>query len=159
MNPLAQQTLEEIRQLITQYRNEVPGRRRAWPESIKIRVARLSEFGLTPKEISSHSQLSYYTVLGWVPAEHRRRYRSRRHQVDGNGTFSPVQIRAERAIATVTVAKSSGRLGRSAGPPFCGRAPAIIATVTVTLPSGIRIDGVTPQFLQSWLGQGGGNQS
>ena len=143
--------IEEIRQLITQYRREVPSGRRAWPESIKARVAKLCVLGLTPKKISEHTELSYYTILGWVPEEQRRRYRTRQQPPSPSAPspyFAPVAIREQSAIATVTVAKNPSGLALSPS--------AANATVTVTLPDGIRIEGVTPEFLHRWLGRGGG---
>jgi hypothetical protein len=136
--------LDEIRQLVTQYRQEVPGRRRAWPESIKARIAQLCVLGMSAKDIADHTELSYYTILGWVPETHRRRYRTRQVKTPlAEGHFSAVAIRD----ATVTVAKSS----------HCLTSPLTInATVTVTLPDGTRIEGVTAEFLKSWHGRVGG---
>jgi hypothetical protein len=150
MEKQATVVLEEIRQLITQYRREVPSGRRAWPESIKARVAKLCVLGMTPKKISDYTELSYYTILGWVPEEQRRRYRTRQPTPadEPSPHFAPVAIRDKSAIATVTVAKSSSGLAL--------RPSASNVTVTVTLPDGIRIEGVTPEFLQCWLGRGGG---
>ena len=150
MEKQATVVLEEIRQLIIQYRREVPSGRRAWPESIKSRVAKLCVLGMTPKKISDHTELSYNTILGWVPEEQRRRYRTRQPTpADAPSPhFAPVAIREKSAIATVTVAKSPSRLAL--------RPSGANGTVTVTLPDGIRIEGVTPEFLHCWLGRGGG---
>lgn len=148
MEKQATPVLEEIRQLIEQYRREVPGGRRAWPESIKTRIGQLCVLGMSAKEISEQTELSYYTILGWVPESYRRRYRSRRPQAAGSdGHFAPVAIRGRPSVAMVTLAKGSN----------CP-APEVTsnATVTVTLPDGIRIEGVTPEFLRLWLGRGGG---
>jgi transposase-like protein len=139
---------EEIRQLISQYCREVPGGRRAWPESIKIRVVKLFALGVPLAEISKRSELSYHTILNWVPQEQRHRYRARQRKATGpNGHFTPVTIQESQAIATVTVAK---------GPKNLAPIKAENATVTVTLLNGIRIEGVTAEFLRSWIGQGGG---
>jgi len=151
MDKQALLVIEEIRQLITQYNREVPSGRRAWPESIKARVAKLCILGMTPKRISEHTELSYYTILGWVPEELRRRYRTRQQSSASEGSpghFAPVAIREKSAIATVTVAKNSSGLALQ---PLVAN-----ATVTVTLPDGIRIEGVTPEFLHRWLGRGSG---
>jgi hypothetical protein len=139
---------DEIRQLITQYSREVPGGRRAWPESIKVRVVKLSALGVSLPEISKRSELSYYTIVNWVPQEQRRQYRARQRKITGpDGHFAPVAIRDGQAIATVTVTNDSKTIVPISAPN---------ATVTVTLPDGVRIEGVTSEFLKAWLGRGGG---
>jgi hypothetical protein len=149
MEAQAKVIFEEIRQLMAQYCREVPGGRRAWPGSIKVRVVKLFGLGLPLAEISKRSELSYHTILNWVPQERRRQYRARQRKETGpNGHFAPVAIRESREIATVTVTKGTKVL-----PPI----KAENVTVTVILPNGIRIEGVTPDFLRSWIGQGGGS--
>ncbi len=164
MNSKAEEILREIVQLIAQYRAEVPGGRRAWPLAIKSRVLAAVGLGVRAKEIASRTELPYYTILTWIPKTERRTYRPRQpkesHQLVTGGHFSQLRVRpAAKAIATVTVAKT--RKSKLQPPEHAGvSAPARrthqSATVTVTLPSGIRIDGVTPEFLTSWLGQGTG---
>ena len=131
---------EEIRQLTIQYREEVPGGRRAWPEAIKSRVSQLCGLGLTAKEISHLTHLSYFTILGWVSDDPQYRKWKRKSKVIADGHFVPVEVRASRKlISTVTVPNQE--------------VYSQIATVTVTLPGGVRIEGVTAEFLRSWLGQ------
>jgi hypothetical protein len=142
--------LEEIQQVISQYRREVPGRRRAWPESVKNRVVQLCALGVEPKRVAKMTSLSYYTILSWIPDSHRRRYRPRQasEKSEARAHFAPVSIRQQLPdIASVTVAMNSTVI-----------TPTIStnATVTVTLPDGIRIEGVSAEFLRSWLGKGGG---
>ncbi len=124
--------LDEIRQLITQYRQEVPGRRRAWPESIKNRVLELELMGLERKEIAKRTGISYYTIFNWGAASKKP-------------CFERVTVvRARRALpkaATVTMTKS--RPHRVARPT--------LTTVTVTMPSGIRIEGVSADVLKALL--------
>jgi transposase-like protein len=149
MEEQARIILEDVRQLITQYCREVPGGRRAWPESVKVRVVKLFSLGMPLAEISRRSELSYHTILSWVPVEDRGRYRARQRKVAGpDGHFAPVAIRERQAIATVTVANHPKNIV-----PISARN----VTVTVTLPDGIRIEGVTPEFLNDWLGRGGGS--
>ncbi len=57
--------LDEISQLLDQYRREVPGRRRAWPESIKQRALELHPLGLNFTQIAKRTGLPYYTLLKW----------------------------------------------------------------------------------------------
>ena len=49
--------LDEIRQIAQQFRDELPGNRKGWPEAIKKRVHRLYESGLTYKQISDKTQI------------------------------------------------------------------------------------------------------
>lgn len=57
--------IAEISQLFEQYRKEVPGRRRAWPESIKLRVSELRKLGVNFRQISIRTKVPYFTVLKW----------------------------------------------------------------------------------------------
>jgi hypothetical protein len=77
MNEQIQQLADEIQQLKLQYRSEVPGSRRAWPESIKSRVRALSELGLRAKEIVTVAGIPYYTIIDWLPEAGKRRYQAK----------------------------------------------------------------------------------
>lgn len=126
--------LDEVRQLVTQYRQEVPGSRKAWPRSIKERVIELVGLGVSSAETARLTGISYYTIIYWVekmPAK-----------------FHSVRIVPAKSSATVTVAKRRGKkllVG-------C-RDNEVQQTVTVTVapPSGIRIEGVTLSFLRELL--------
>ena len=115
--------LDEIRQLLEQYRKEVPGGRRAWPESIKRRVAELKAGGVKFTEISRRTKIPYYTLVGWKPESRT-----------GRPSFEPVKVvaalpaPANRTFATVTVARKSKL-----------RPKREVVTVTVTTKGGIRI--------------------
>lgn len=124
--------LDEVRQIISQYRQEVPGRRRAWPESIKKRVLELELMGLERKEISKRTGISYYTIFNWGAASKKERFEK------------VAVVQARRVLpktATVTVARH--RPAHLPGPAF--------GTVTVTMPSGIRIEGVSADVLKELL--------
>lgn len=142
MDQATETAVDEIRQLIAQFRKEVPRPRGAWPESIKARAAQLAESGQSAKQIAEWIGLSYFTVLGWIPREFRRRYRKAGSGSEP-GHFTAVAVRPKRDCATVTVTRQA-------------RGVLDTATVTVTLPGGAVIDGVTPDFLRAWLGAGGG---
>jgi len=57
--------VSEIKQIMEQYRREVPGRRRAWPEAIKSRVRRLNESGLSLYSIAQLIGIPYVTLKSW----------------------------------------------------------------------------------------------
>lgn len=166
MNQQAQEIFREIEQVMAQYRAEVPGGRRAWPEAVKSRVLAVFGLGVSIKEIAERTELSYFTVLRWIPKEQRRTYRSRRARRDpaaptpsnkqlvaASGRFSELAVRRARApkqIATVTVAKKKkAQAARAVPMPICREGES--ATVTVTIPGGIVVSGVTPEFLAAWL--------
>jgi hypothetical protein len=150
---------------MAQYRAEVPGGRRAWPEAVKSRVRAAFSLGVPIKEIAERTTLSYFTILHWIPKEQRRSYRRRRpalppapggdkQLVAASGRFSELAVRRARTpkkIATVTVAKQR-RAPVSASAARATRPPVESATVTVTIPGGVVISGVTPEFLTAWLG-------
>ena len=57
--------LNEIQQLIEQYKAEVPGGRKAWPESIKQRAMELRTTGMSFHEMSKQTGIAYHTLLSW----------------------------------------------------------------------------------------------
>lgn len=120
--------LGEINQLLTQYRAEIPGGRRAWPESIKNRVMELRKHGLNCTEISQQAGIPYFTVLKWQ--------KERKNPGFDLVNVVPARRGERRKVATVTVA--SRRLIAAA---------VSTATVTVTTPKGIRIEGINPEQL------------
>jgi hypothetical protein len=114
------EVLSEIRQLLSQYRAEVPGNRRAWPESIKNRVLGLRDLGLNFKEISRQTGIPYFTVLAWRDAKKKP-------------GFELVRV-------------VSGKVGKSATatkPTQQGS----VGTVTVTTFKGTRIEGISEAAL------------
>ena len=123
---------EEVSQLLTQYRQEVPGTRKAWPESIKSRVIDLRRSGLSFSEISRRTGIPYYTVLCW-----RDKKRS---------GFERVSIVAASKTATVTVPIRPTRRASKISDER-----EVTATVTVAIPGGIRIEGVSVEFLKALL--------
>jgi hypothetical protein len=146
--------LNELNQLITQYREEIPGGRRAWPQSIQSRVRILFNQGMSIARIADGCAMSYHTVLNWIPKEERQRDRhQRRARGMSAANFSEVQIRQEKAIATVTVPVRVSQRAKSSEPSLQTER-CETAAVTVTLPGGIRVDGVTAEFLKAWIGQG-----
>lgn len=131
------QIVDEVRQLCEQYRQEVPGTRRAWPQAIKSRVRELHAQGVPLKSIAEKTGISYYTIHHWLPPAPQRSA--------PQAAFQPVKVvRAlaaptKRDVATVTVKTPDS----ARKPPLCRRS----ATVTVTLPGGIKIERATAEFV------------
>lgn len=65
MSKSKEELCSEVEQMLSQYRQEVPGRRRAWPKSIQNAVRELHGLGLNWSEISKQTKIPYYTVLQW----------------------------------------------------------------------------------------------
>ena len=117
------------------------GRRRAWPESIKSRALELRSQGLNFRQISHGTKLPYFTVLKW---HHERKAPS----------FDLVNVVPTRGklakpgckVATVTDATRGEGVGTRSELALDSS-----STVTVTLPTGIRIEGVSLTFLLGLL--------
>lgn len=120
--------LHEIHQLLLQYKAEVPGRRRQWPESIKSRVLKLKEKGLNWSQISNRTGIPYYTVLGW--RDERKR-----------AGFELVKVVSElkrgKPLSSATVTDAT----------FSKKRSSEVVTVTVTTPKGLRIEGCSTSEL------------
>lgn len=105
--------LQDIREMTAQYRAEIPGGRKAWPNSIREKVLELSRSGMKSSAIAEATGLKYFTVHGW------------KKRAPG---FRAVAI-AKAATVTVPIA-----------PALPEQTP---ATVTVTTKSGLKIEGLS----------------
>ena len=121
--------IEEIKQISIQYNSEVGRGRKAWPKSIKDRVAKLFDSGLRATAIAEQTGLAYFTVLKWRPAGHKKT--SRRKSQKGFKELAIVET-APSPIVSVTVPQTPAK------PTFDQESE--IATVTVTTPEGFKID-------------------
>ena len=115
--------IEEIKQIIFQYRDEVERERKPWPKAIKDRVAELFGSGLSAPEISRATGLAYHTVLKWRPATIKRGAPRGRHVADF------------KEVAVVPVKKNEIAIK-----PTSESTPEFRGTVTVTTPKGFRIE-------------------
>lgn len=116
MSDKIESLFQELSQICTQYKAEVPGRRRAWPESIKERVFSLRNYGVSWSKITERTGISYQTMIVWKqPAT----------------SFSPVKVVESKKPMTVTVREK-----------LRPKAVAKALTVTVITPSGYRIEGL-----------------
>lgn len=127
MNEEQTHLVDEISQIYKQYQQEVPGRRRAWPESIKHRVMELHDSGIKFAEIARHTGLAYYTVLRWRDEKAKPGFRA-------------VNVVARRKSATVTEA-DSGKVGTVT----------VAESVSVILGSGVKIEGLSLAGLRELL--------
>jgi hypothetical protein len=123
--------ISEINQIRVQYVKEVGSGRRAWPRSIKERVAELEDLGLTAKSVAVGTGISYATIVLW---RHKRRKKSR--------AFHEVRVKKQSAIAApksdaLAISKSpSVTMANFEIPPI--RPPGLI----LRTPSGFVIEGL-----------------
>jgi hypothetical protein len=114
--------MSEISELRQQYVAEVGHGRRVWPRSIKERVEKLDEIGVTAKYISQQTGIGYETILQW---RFKRRQRVKRQ-------FHEVSVTETKAIAKIDTV-TGPKISRP-------KKIAKVGTVTVTTPEGFRIE-------------------
>jgi transposase-like protein len=129
-----QQLLDEIRQIMSQFSQEVPGRRRTWPDSLKARVLALGRLGVPPSKIAQLSGVSRASVFAWCRSLPKRpRGEPERKKISGFVQLpapdaGPVQsLDSSRPVVRLDSKKSSPSTGPS---------------VTVRLPSGVEVIGL-----------------
>lgn len=61
----AETLMDEVRQIRTQYVNEVGSGRRVWPRSIKTRILELEQIGIPPKIIAAKTGVPSETIASW----------------------------------------------------------------------------------------------
>lgn len=92
--------LHEIRQITEQYKIEVPGKRKIWPNSVRQRALQLNSLGMRWRAISMHTGLPYFMVLSWRSAVEFREVAT---------VIVPTSTKDSSQIPrTVTVTTSSG---------------------------------------------------
>lgn len=146
--------IDEIQQIVSQYKAEVPGNRHAWPKSVKDRVLMLFSLGLKPKAITAQTGLSYHTVIYWS-SKYKQGSKSFKQVAVVPGKSpnlpAPSRRRGPRPIATVTVKSRSRGSRESKSVGLKGKN----LTVTVTTPTGFKVEGLPIEFAMAWLRRGG----
>lgn len=122
------QILDELQQVCDQYRREMPGKRKPWPESIRERILQLRDLGLSFHTISVETGIPAMTLYSWGPdGKTRKRKRP-------GGAFLPVKI-AQVAPPTTLTVKHDIR-------PAEEERRGSLGTVTIVLTTGIRVEGL-----------------
>ena len=121
----SEELFNELIQIYRQYKQEVPGHRQAWPQSIKDRIFELQRIGTAIGEISIRTGISSQTIYGW-------NYEAKKRQKG----FLPVKVVDKPT--TVTVREVA---------PVKGKKPKGIPTVTVITPTGYVVEGLQPEDL------------
>jgi hypothetical protein len=134
----ASQLINEINQIQKQYVAEVGKGRRAWPRSIKERVAALDEMGLPAKGLAQQTGIPYETLILW-------RYK-RRHEVKSESGFHEVKV-VESAAA-----QNSESISKSLTVPKHEMAqPRLKLELRLTTPDGYRIEGLDERSVKDML--------
>src|ERR1700741_1372443 len=98
MEEKAAALFRELEEICAQYKQEVPGRRRAWPESVKKRVLALRSLGINSHQVANRLPIPYMTLASW----HRK-----------PAGFLPVKVVSPKPPTTVTVvSRGHERRGR-----------------------------------------------
>lgn len=129
MEEKAAALFRELEEICAQYKQEVPGRRRAWPESVKKRVLALRGLGINSHQVAKRLPIPYMTLVSW----HGK-----------SAGFLPVKVASSKPPTTVTVV--SRRNEHRDRPKR--RAP---TTVTVVLTSGVRVEGLDARAAADFL--------
>ena len=113
---------DEVRQLKSQYVDEVGTGRKVWPKSIKERVFELHECGVPLRTVAKSTTVPYQTILSW------------RHQVRHKNKFHALTVQ-QNALPKIG---SDSTVTVESDPILESRSHA--ATIIVTLPNGMRIE-------------------
>lgn len=116
----AETLMDEVRQLRTQYVNEVGSGRRVWPRSIKARILELEQVGIPPKIIAAKTGVPSETIASW-------RFH-RRHGVDKRFHALAVKSALPEIAKPGTVTVTTNEMPKNGG------------SIVATLPGGIRIE-------------------
>ena len=119
--------LDEIEQIAVLYQAEVPGKRKAWPQSVKDRVLELKMMGSSETEISQMTGISVQTIWSWKLKQKLTELSA------STSDFLPVQIKP----STVTVEVASDK-----PTPIKPRARKKSQALTVVTPLGFRVVGL-----------------
>ena len=132
--------LNELTQLCSQYKAEVPGVRQAWPESVKSRIRLLIDDGMTAAEVSRQAGIPYYTLNSWIRRRHATFIEAKLREPPHATPEKRKRGRPRKSHllpATVTVANLA--LQKS---PVDSVTSEASGTVTVTTPNGFKIEGL-----------------
>lgn len=138
MSDRIQNLFSELEQICEQYKEQVPGRRRAWPKAVKERIEELERHGVSGYEVSKRIPVPYMTIVSW-----RSKAKNKSAAAPG---FLPVKIVDEIRPTTVTV-KRRGRKPKQSST----QASTTLTTVTVVAPNGFRIEGMPVEFAMPLL--------
>jgi len=125
-----EQIVDEIRQIVTQYKKEVPQRGRAWPASIRERVITLSRLEVSNSEISAKTGIPVPTVYIWTSGK----IFNKRSKPSNSGEFVSVDVIPKK----LTESQNKSLLAAREIPE--NLAAKNSKFYSATLPGGVRVD-------------------
>jgi hypothetical protein len=135
-----EELIEQIRQIKVQYEVQVSGQHKQWPKAIKDRVIALSRSGLSIKAISASTEISQHTVASWTARVGRKKFQEL--AISKQVKALPVLQKQKNRNGSVTK-RSVSAMDRN-------------RTVTITTPSGYKIEELSLQDLMGLLRSFGG---
>ena len=124
---------EEVRQLCSQYLQEVPSRRRVWPKSIKDRIFQLLKLEVSSAAIAAQTGIPIATIYQWKSVSPRLQAPS------PAADFLPVKVVPNK----VTKPQVSPEPSKKPEPRRRYRGKRSAApTIIVVAPNGIRFEGL-----------------
>ncbi|MCC7406211.1 MAG: hypothetical protein IT288_17595 [Bdellovibrionales bacterium] len=137
----ATRLIDEVCQIRAQYMDEVGSGRRAWPRSIKERMAKLDKLGLPAKAVSDRTGIPYGTILLW---RHRRNKSGRSNEFHELSVKTETKLPAISKTMAVTVPSFEMRKNQEG--------------LRLTTPDGFVIEGLDSQgvvaMIQAFSGRG-----
>ena len=140
MDDRTQNLFSELEQICEQYKEQVPGKRRAWPKAVRERVEELEHLGINGYEISRRIPVPYMTIVSW-------RSKTKKEK----SGFLPVAVVDKKQRPTTVTVK---RLGHIESDSIAGLSNSVPTTVTVVTPEGFRIEGLPVEFAKPLLSGG-----
>lgn len=130
------QIIDEILQIIEQYKKEVPEARRAWPTSIRERVVSLRQLDLSDREIAERTGIPKATV--YVMARGKKYGKPK---MSRNGRFLAVPVTSRRETPTQKNSEDNSE-------NLTAKVSKVRQEfVSATLPGGIRVEGLSIESL------------
>ena len=149
MSELKSDLFDQLSQLCRQYKVEVPGQRQAWPESVKVLIRKLIASGTPAPEIARVSGISYFTINKWSRDARKSAappssfVEARVVGASPRSLLAPPRRRGRpKRIATVTVAEPKIKIASTLAGVNDEIAACVAVTVTVTTPSGFKLEGL-----------------
>lgn len=141
------QLLDELRQICAQYAKEVPKKRRPWPESVRTRVLRLRFLGVSNHRVAQETGIPVMTLYCWkMPVQERARSLPAPEPGAADGDFLPVRV-VHRSTGLLRLDDAPARRRRraksSAPTTVTVKKQASDPALTVVLPSGVRLEGLS----------------
>lgn len=95
------QLIAEIKSINEQYNAEINRGRKSWPNSIRVRVEEIRNFGDSWKQISEETGVPYYTLLNWRQKAKKELASSSKGRFKAVTVTDPPSRRSPRLTVTI----------------------------------------------------------